>query len=96
MQALGFAWLFEGKARAKLAVLFGAAMLACFMPGLIFASSRYDVSCAEDGDEHSFAPHCGLLWAWLAMGLAFTLILVSGAVHLNACVDAADQVRQLH
>ena len=80
VQALGFAWLFEGKARAKLAVLFGAAMLACFMPGLVFASSRYDVSCTEDDDEHSFAAHCGLLWAWLAMGLAFTLILVSGAV----------------
>ena len=94
-QALGFAWLFEGKQRAKLAVLFGAAMLACFMPGLIFASSRYDVSCAEDGDEHSFAAHCGLLWAWLAMGTAFTLILVSGLFHLNAGIDAAE-VRQLH
>ena len=96
-QALGFAWLFEGKARAKLAVLFGTAMLTCFMPGLIFASSRYDVSCGEDDNEHSFAAHCGLIWTWLAMGMAFTLILVSGALHLNAGtgVDAAE-VRRLH
>ena len=89
--ALGFAWLFDGRARAKLAVLFGAAMLACFMPGLVFASSRYDLSCPEEsnGGHPSFAAHCGLVYVWAAIGGAFVLILASGLLHLQADSGAA-------
>ena len=100
-QALACAWLFDGRTRAKLAMVFGMAMLAFFMPGLIFVSSRYDISCGDggpnDANEHSFAAHCGLIWAWLAMGTVLTLILVSGAVHLCAGVDAHTAThQQLH
>ena len=43
--ALSFAWLFRGKTRATLALVFGTVMLACFLPGLIFVSSRYRLHC---------------------------------------------------
>ena len=99
--ALGFAWLFDGRTRAKLAVLFGATMLVLFMSGLVFATSRYDLSCPEEeavepdnGGGHSFAAHCGLAWAWGAMAAAFALILVSGVLHLRADADAEDATKR--
>ena len=68
-------------------------MLACFMPGLVFARTRYDLSCPEEsnGGHPSFAAPSGVaeLYVWAAIGGAFVLILASGLLHLQADSGAA-------
>ena len=89
--ALSFAWLFRGKTQATLALVFGTVMLACFLPGLIFVSSRYRLHCASGSDSgaaaddatRSYVAHCHLGWAWGAMATVFGLIALSGLLHLH-------------
>ena len=67
--ALGFANLFVGPARAKLAMLFALVMLAMFVPTLAWVNDRYDTSRS---------------WVLvLLMALFFALIGVSGLLHLR-------------
>ena len=75
-QALSFAWLHEGRTRARLAVGFGLVMMGVFFPGLYYATQGYDVKPP--------AP------AYLVMATLFGGIALSGFLHLDAAKARSD------
>eukprot|EP00931_Biecheleriopsis_adriatica_P069840 TRINITY_DN43650_c0_g1_i1.p1 TRINITY_DN43650_c0_g1~~TRINITY_DN43650_c0_g1_i1.p1 ORF type:complete len:209 (-),score=14.15 TRINITY_DN43650_c0_g1_i1:99-725(-) len=67
--ALSFAWLFDDRrTRAKLAVIFGVAMLGCFVPGLCYVGFAYDKQRP--------------MYLFWVLGSWFAGILISGLAHL--------------